>query len=163
MENSSETLKALAVLETFTSDQCCGKCISCREGTRQMQQILSSLEGSFPSSEELHLLTELGELIEHTARCGLGKSISRQVLGVLEHQEGNQSIIEEYLPGPYQELIFFDIDPTRCKGCSKCSRVCPVKAITGVIKKPFVIDHNTCIKCGTCMINCKFGAISIKD
>jgi len=128
-----------------------------------MQQVLSSLEGSFPSSEELHLLTELGELTEHTARCGLGKSISRQVPGVLEHQEGNQRIIEEYLPGPYQELIFFDIDPTRCKGCSKCSRVCPVKAITGVIKKPFVIAHNTCIKCGTCMINCKFGAISIKD
>jgi Fe-S-cluster-containing hydrogenase component 2 len=38
-----------------------------------------------------------------------------------------------------------------------------VDAIHGVIKKPYVIDHDACIKCGTCMMNCKFGAIAIKD
>ena len=163
MEKSSETQKALAVLEKFTSDQCCGKCISCREGTRQMQQILSDSPSPFPEPEEMALLAELGILIEHTARCGLGKSIARQVMSVLNHQGGEERIIEEYLPGPYQELILFDIDPKRCQGCSKCARNCPVHAINGVVKKPFVIDHATCIKCGTCMMNCKFGAISIKD
>ncbi len=163
MEKSPETQKALAVLEKFTSDQCCGKCISCREGTRQMQQILADSALPFPSQEELELLDELGALIDHTARCGLGKSIARQVLSVLEHQGGEERVIEEYLPGPYQELIFFDIDPQRCKGCSRCARSCPVNAISGVIKKPFVINHELCIKCGTCMMNCKFGAISIKD
>ena len=163
MEKSPETRKALAVLEKFTSDQCCGKCISCREGTRQMQQILSDSPTPFPSPGEMALLVELGTLIDHTARCGLGKSIARQVMSVLKHQGGEERIIEEYLPGPYQELIFFDIDPKRCKGCSKCARNCPVHAINGVVKKPFVIDHATCIKCGTCMMNCKFGAISIKD
>ncbi len=163
MEKSPETQKALAVLEKFTSDQCCGKCISCREGTRQMQQILADSPYPSPSADELSLLSELGTLIDHTARCGLGKSISRQVLSVLEHQGGEERVIEEYLPGPYQELIFFDIDPKRCKGCSKCSRICPVHAITGVIKQPFIINHELCIKCGTCMMNCKFGAISIKD
>lgn len=163
MEKSPETQKALAVLEKFTSDQCCGKCISCREGTRQMQQILADSPLPFPSEKDLSLLTEIGELIDHTARCGLGKSIARQVLSVLEHQGGEERVIEEYLPGPYQELIFFDIDPKRCKGCSRCARSCPVNAISGVIKQPFVINHETCIKCGTCMMNCKFGAISIKD
>ena len=163
MEKSPETQKALAVLEKFTSDQCCGKCISCREGTRQMQQILVASEQPFPTPEELELRSELGALIDHTARCGLGKSIARQVLSVLEHQGGEERVIEEYLPGPYQELIFFDIDPRRCKGCSKCARTCPVNANTGVVRQPFVINHETCIKCGTCMMNCKFGAISIKD
>ena len=163
MEKSPETQKALTVLEKFTSDQCCGKCISCREGTRQMQQILSDSPSPFPSEEELALISELGALIDHTARCGLGKSIARQVVSVLEHQGGEERVIEEYLPGPYQELIFFDIDPHRCKGCSKCARNCPVDAISGIIKQPFVINHELCIKCGTCMMNCKFGAISIKD
>ncbi len=163
MEKSPETQKALAVLEKFTSDQCCGKCISCREGTRQMQQILTDSPLPFPSKEDLSLLSEIGELIEHTARCGLGKSIARQVLSVLEHQGSEERVIEEYLPGPYQELIFFHIDPARCKGCSRCARSCPVNAISGVIKQPFVINHELCIKCGTCMMNCKFGAISIKD
>ena len=39
----------------------------------------------------------------------------------------------------------------------------PTQAIHGVIKQPFVIEHDKCIKCGTCMMNCKFGAIAIKD
>ena len=60
MEKSPETQKALAVLEKFTSDQCCGKCISCREGTRQMQQILTDSPLPFPSKEDLSLLSEIG-------------------------------------------------------------------------------------------------------
>ena len=42
-----------------------------------------------------------------------------------------------------------------------CKKVCPVNAITGVPGKvPYVIDTDKCIKCGTCMSNCRFGAIS---
>ena len=163
MEKSPETLKAIDVLEKFTSDQCCGKCISCREGTRQMQQILTSSETESPTPQELNLIMELGHLIDHTARCGLGKSIALQVMALLEHHGGAERIIEEYLPGPYQELLFFQIDPVRCKGCSKCARSCPVQAISGIVKHPFVIDHDKCIKCGTCMVGCKFGAIAIKN
>jgi ferredoxin len=51
------------------------------------------------------------------------------------------------------------IVPETCKGCSKCSRVCPVGAISGVIKQPFVIDQNKCIKCGMCISSCPFHAI----
>ena len=30
----------------------------------------------------------------------------------------------------------------------------------GAVKAPHVIDPNKCIKCGACMDNCRFGAIS---
>ena len=163
MEKAPEVLAALKILDKFTSDQCCGKCISCREGTRQMQYLLASSETAMPSGMDLHLITLLGRLIDHTARCGLGKSVARQVLDVLEGKGLTERVIEEYLPGPYQELLFFQIDPALCRGCSKCARFCPVDAIHGVVKSPFVIDHDKCIKCGTCMMNCKFGAIAIKD
>ena len=51
------------------------------------------------------------------------------------------------------------IEPELCKGCSKCARNCPVNAIKGEIKKPFVIDQKLCIKCGACISNCPFHAI----
>ena len=48
-----------------------------------------------------------------------------------------------------------------CKGCvaHPCLEVCPVGAISGVIKQPFVIDQNKCIKCGMCISSCPFHAI----
>ena len=162
MEKSSEVLKALKILDKFTSDQCCGKCISCREGTRQMQHILSASETPVPSGLDMHMLTLLGNLIDHTARCGLGKSIARQVMSVLDGKGEAERIIEEYLPGPYQELLFFQIDPVLCKGCSKCARSCPVNAISGKVKTPYSIDPNKCIKCGACKDNCAFDAIYIE-
>ena len=56
----------------------------------------------------------------------------------------------------------YEIDPDKCRGCTACSRKCPVNAITGTVKQPHVIDQAKCIKCGTCMDTCRFGAISKK-
>ena len=61
--------------------------------------------------------------------------------------------------GACQKLKTIWIDPELCKGCSKCARNCPVGAIKGEIKKPFVIDNDKCIKCGACISTCPFKAI----
>ena len=58
-----------------------------------------------------------------------------------------------------RKLKTISIDPALCKGCSKCARQCPVEAISGKIKEPFVIDQSKCIKCGSCLTACPFGAI----
>ncbi|MFR9144814.1 MAG: indolepyruvate ferredoxin oxidoreductase subunit alpha, partial [Lentihominibacter sp.] len=61
--------------------------------------------------------------------------------------------------GNCQALKTIYIDKGLCKGCSLCSRVCPVNAISGKVKEPFEIDPATCIKCGACIEKCKFNAI----
>ena len=59
-------------------------------------------------------------------------------------------------------MTSYEIDPEKCKGCSKCARNCPVGAISGEIKSPYTIDQEKCIKCGACIDNCPFKAIERK-
>ena len=47
----------------------------------------------------------------------------------------------------------------QCKGCTLCSKNCPVKAITGEVKQLHQIDPDRCISCGLCGKLCAFGAI----
>ena len=66
-----------------------------------------------------------------------------------------------------------DIEPVKCTGCSICEIVCPAGVITMVpvgkktigsrqvdIKRP-AFDLYTCISCGQCVDDCKFGALTL--
>ena len=69
-------------------------------------------------------------------------------------------MVEKRCPaGVCRNLIRYQIDPAKCKGCTLCARNCPVSAISGTVKAPHVIDPDKCIKCGLCQSNCRFNAI----
>lgn len=61
-----------------------------------------------------------------------------------------------------EEGAKYEIDPQKCIGCTKCARVCPVKAISGKIKEPHVIDESICVGCGACAESCPVKAINLK-
>ena len=61
--------------------------------------------------------------------------------------------------GQCKALVTLRINPDKCKGCTKCARMCPVGAITGEVRNPHVIDTTKCIKCLACMNGCNFGAV----
>ncbi|HWR30402.1 MAG TPA: NADH-quinone oxidoreductase subunit NuoF [Negativicutes bacterium] len=146
----------------FTQNESCGKCVPCREGTKRMLQILERIVAGQGEIEDLDLLLELADTISSTALCGLGKTAPLPVISTIKYfrDEYEAHVIEKRCPAKNcQKLKKIVIDPTLCRGCSKCSRGCPVEAISGKIKEPFVIDQAKCIKCGACIETCPFKAI----
>ncbi len=146
----------------FTQKESCGKCVPCREGTKRMLEILNRIVDGKGEDGDIELLKELGEAISKTALCGLGKTAAGPVLSTIKYfeDEYRAHIYDKKCPaGACQKLKTISIDPELCKGCSKCARNCPVGAIKGEIKKPFVIDQKLCIKCGACLSSCPFKAI----
>lgn len=146
----------------FTQKESCGKCIPCREGTKRMLEILEKICAGNGTLEDLDLLEDIADTVKNTALCGLGKTAANPVLSTLEffRDEYLAHIVDKTCPAKQcKSLMQLEIDAELCKGCSKCSRNCPVNAISGKIKEPFVIDKNKCIKCGACIESCAFHAI----
>ena len=146
----------------FTQNESCGKCVPCREGTKRMLEILERIVSGNGVEGDIELLEELSDTISNTALCGLGKSAPNPVVSTIRYfrDEYVAHIRERRCPaGQCQKLKRIYIDPLMCKGCSACSRKCPVNAISGKIKEPFHIDLEKCIRCGSCISTCKFGAV----
>lgn len=146
----------------FTQNESCGKCVPCREGTKNMLKILEKITRGEATLEDLDLLEELAVSVKDGSLCGLGKTAPNPVLSTLKYfkDEYIAHIVDKKCPaGVCTALKVIEIDKEKCKGCSKCSRICPVGAISGEIKQPFCIDKEKCIKCGACLKGCPFNAI----
>lgn len=146
----------------FTQNESCGKCIPCREGTKRMLEILERIVAGQGTMGDIDMLLELADMITATTLCGLGKSAAFPVVSTIKYfrAEYEAHVLEKKCPAKVcQKLKQISIEKELCRGCSKCTRICPVSAISGKIKEPFVIDQNKCIKCGACIESCPFKAI----
>ena len=154
----------------FTVDESCGKCSPCRIGTKRMLEVLTKITEGKGTMEDLDTLEELANYIKSNSLCGLGQTAPNPVLSTMKNfrDEYIAHVVEHRCPaGVCKSLLQYKIDKDKCKGCSACSRVCPVEAISqtdyiapGSKRASFAIDTSKCIKCGSCIEKCKFGAIS---
>jgi ferredoxin len=146
----------------FTSDESCGKCAPCREGTKQMLRILTLITEGKARPEDLDLLERLARTVKSASLCGLGGSAPNPVLTAIRYfrDEFEAHIRDKKCPaGVCRELITFRIDEKACPGCAICPTVCAVGAVTGERKKPHVIDIEKCTRCGACRQVCPTDAV----
>ncbi|HXY56364.1 MAG TPA: 4Fe-4S binding protein [Nitrososphaerales archaeon] len=105
-------------------------------------------------------------------RNKIGEALGEMFRTALEHP-----VTEEY---PFGKKVVAErfrgklaIDPVKCTGCSICEIVCPAGVITMIpvgsktvgtrqvdIKRP-KFDLYSCISCGQCVEDCRFGALSL--
>ncbi len=146
----------------FAVDESCGQCTPCRVDTKGLREMLEKITDGKATLEALDQLEELCYYIKENSLCGLGQTAPNPVLATLKffREEYIAHIVDKTCPaGVCKKLVKYEIVADKCKGCTLCSRKCPVGAISGTVKNPHSIDSNKCVKCGVCMDNCKFGAI----
>jgi formate hydrogenlyase subunit 6/NADH:ubiquinone oxidoreductase subunit I len=98
-------------------------------------------------------------------------------LGEMLRTAMERPVTEEY---PFGKKVLterfrgkLDIDPVKCTGCSICEIVCPAGVVAMVqvgekqvggrpvpVKRP-VFELYSCISCGQCVDDCRFGALSL--
>ena len=69
----------------FTADESCGKCTPCRVGSVRGREILERIQMGQGTSEDLMLLSDLGETMKSASLCALGGRAPYPVLTAIEH------------------------------------------------------------------------------
>ncbi len=165
MDDSTCMVEMARFFLDFTAKESCGKCVHCRLGTKRMLEILTRITEGNGKEEDIELLEELCLAIKDGALCGLGQTAPNPVLTTLKYfkNEYVEHIVDKKCAAhECTNLLKYEINAELCRGCTLCSKKCPVGAISGTVKNPHIIDMEKCIKCGNCKTVCKFNAVEVK-
>ncbi len=69
----------------FAQRECCGQCVPCRLGTKQMFDVVKDITRGRGSLEDLDLLTELAKGVRLGSLCGLGQTAPNPLLSTIRH------------------------------------------------------------------------------
>lgn len=147
----------------FLIGESCGKCVPCREGLRQVYDLLDQITHGQGDESTLEKIEALCHTMEVASLCALGKSAPYPVTSTLQYfrDEYMAHIEKKQCPaGVCKPLIKYEINKD-CIGCVLCKRQCPTDAISGENKKLHVIDQDKCITCGICYEVCPVDTIDI--
>jgi NADH:ubiquinone oxidoreductase subunit F (NADH-binding)/NAD-dependent dihydropyrimidine dehydrogenase PreA subunit/(2Fe-2S) ferredoxin len=171
MDESTCMVDVAKYFMSFLKDESCGKCTSCREGTKRMHEILTEISEGRGTLEHLHLLEELGWVTAEASLCQLGGTAPNPVLSTIRYfkEEYQEHIVNKRCPAKVcRVLLQYRILSEVCTSCGRCAKVCPEKAISGKQRtkkekgKPYKIEPEKCIKCGMCFETCKFKAVDVQ-
>ncbi|MBN2200092.1 MAG: NADH-quinone oxidoreductase subunit NuoF [Candidatus Aminicenantes bacterium] len=102
----------------FLRDESCGKCVSCREGTQRMWEIVKGVTDGTAVLADLDLLEELAAAVKDASMCGLGQTAANPVLSTLKffRSEYEKHVLEKRCPAMVCKEII----------SSPCQYTCPI-------------------------------------
>lgn len=92
----------------------CGKCVPCREGLVQLEELLKQILDGGGSTQTLQQMKELAEMIHATADCAIGYEAAQVVL------KGLEEFRDEYISHIYRHMCQEEIGQT-----IPCVTMCP--------------------------------------
>ena len=102
----------------FLRDESCGKCVSCREGTQRMYEIVSKVTDGQATMEDISLLEELAVAVKDASLCALGQTAANPVLSTLRYfrPEFEKHVLDKRCPAMVCKEIV----------SAPCQYICPV-------------------------------------
>jgi NADH:ubiquinone oxidoreductase subunit F (NADH-binding) len=85
LDDTACTVDMARFLVGFFLEESCGKCVPCREGTKQMHRILTRICEGSGTAADLGLLERLARSVRSAAVCGMGGMAPGAVLTTLGH------------------------------------------------------------------------------
>jgi NADH:ubiquinone oxidoreductase subunit F (NADH-binding)/(2Fe-2S) ferredoxin len=84
----------------FFLDESCGKCVPCREGTKQLSRILGRICEGRAEAADLASLERLAKTVRSAAVCGMGSMAPNAVLTTLAHfrEEFENHLLRRHCP-----------------------------------------------------------------
>ena len=146
----------------FCNDESCGKCVSCRDGSAALLEILDRICEGEGREDDIGLMKELCQAIEDASMCGLGTSLPNPVLSTLHYFEDEYlaHIKDKNCPAKVCKPLFqYHVNTENCKKCGLCFKNCPSDAVIWKKKEVAEIIQDKCVKCGICQEVCKFDAV----
>jgi NADP-reducing hydrogenase subunit HndC len=150
----------------FLADESCGKCASCRIGTRVLLNILERITKGDGRIEDLEILESLGTHVQRTSLCGLGQTAPNMVLSTLRHfrDEYEAHVFERRCPATRCRALLTHVGSRElCDGCTKCARTCRASADSGRSTHVHHLDQSFCIYCGSGLSICPSGGAREKN
>lgn len=119
MDESTCMVDVAKYFLNFLRDESCGKCISCREGTQRMWEIVKDITEGKGKEGDTHLLVELARAVKDASLCGLGQTASNPVLSTFRYFQN------EYIQHIQQKRCSAMV----CKEIvsSPCQYICPIE------------------------------------
>jgi len=88
MDEDTDLLEMTRFFTDFFADETCGKCSSCREGTKRLQDIIRDIMEGQGTGEHVELVKRLASAMSDTSACALGKTAAVPFMSVLNHFPG---------------------------------------------------------------------------
>jgi len=118
MDENNCMVEVARYFVSFTQDESCGKCTTCRLGTKQMLEILTKITEGKGRDEDIDTLMAIAATVKECSLCALGQTSPNPVLSTIKYfrEEYDAHIKEKKCPAAVCDALMI----------SPCQHTCPV-------------------------------------